>query len=110
MGGRGYAPLNVALARGAPSAARALAIDDTLSAAHTSIGGMNILRRRWRDAEDAFRRATLLDPLNADARTPERDVVERLRDQDGMGNPQLPPAHGGAGGARAGGVAGGDVR
>jgi DNA-binding SARP family transcriptional activator len=68
MGGRGYAPVNVAIARGAPSAARALAIDDTLSAAHTSIGGMNILRRRWRDAEDAFRRATLLDPLNADAR------------------------------------------
>jgi tetratricopeptide (TPR) repeat protein len=67
-GGRGYAPVNVAIARGAPSAARALTIDDTLSAAHTSIGGMNILRRRWRHAEDAFRRATLLDPLNADAR------------------------------------------
>jgi DNA-binding SARP family transcriptional activator len=68
MGGRGYAPVKVAIARGAPSATRALALDDTLSAAHTSIGGMNILRRRWRDAEDAFRRATFLDPLNADAR------------------------------------------
>jgi DNA-binding SARP family transcriptional activator len=57
MGGRGYAPVKVAIERGAPSAARALALDDTLSAAHTSIGGINILRRRWRDAEAAFRRA-----------------------------------------------------
>ena len=68
MGGRGYAPVKVAFERGAPSADRALALDDTLSAAHSSIGGINILRRRWRDAEAAFRRATLLDPLNADAR------------------------------------------
>ncbi|HKW09720.1 MAG TPA: BTAD domain-containing putative transcriptional regulator [Gemmatimonadaceae bacterium] len=68
MGGRGYAPLKVAIERGAPYATRALALDDTLSAAHTSVGGVNIMRRRWRDAEDALRRATLLDPLNADAR------------------------------------------
>jgi tetratricopeptide (TPR) repeat protein len=68
MGGRGYTPVDVAIKHAAPSAARALALDDTLSAVHTSIGGMNILRRRWRDAEDAFRRATLIDPLNAEAR------------------------------------------
>ncbi len=68
MGGRGYVPVDVAITQAAPSATRALALDDTLSAAHTSIGGVNILRRRWRDAEEAFRRATLLDPLNADAR------------------------------------------
>jgi DNA-binding SARP family transcriptional activator len=68
MSGRGYAPVDVAIARGAPAAARALALDDALSATHSSIGGVNILRRRWRDAEDAFRCATLLDPLNADAR------------------------------------------
>ena len=68
MGGRGYAPVKVAIERAAPSAERALALDDTLSAAHTSVGGINILRRRWPDAEAAFRRATLLDPLNADAR------------------------------------------
>jgi len=43
MGGRGYAPVDVAISRAAPSAARALALDETLSAAHTSIGGMNIL-------------------------------------------------------------------
>jgi tetratricopeptide (TPR) repeat protein len=68
MAGRGYAPLDVAIAHGAPAAARALALDDALSAAHSSIGGVNIMRRRWRDAEAAFGRATLLDPLNADAR------------------------------------------
>jgi len=68
MGGRGYAPVNVAIEHAAPSAAHALALDDTSSAAHTSIGGLNILRRRWSDAEDAFRRAMHLDPLNADAR------------------------------------------
>jgi len=68
MAGRGYAPLDIAISHGAPSAARALALDDTLSAAHTSIGGVNIMRRRWHEAEAAFDRATLLDPLNADAR------------------------------------------
>lgn len=68
MGGRGYSPVTVAIEHAAPSAARALALDDTSSAAHTSIGGLNILRRRWSDAEDAFRRAMHLDPMNADAR------------------------------------------
>ena len=68
MAGRGYAPLDAAIAHAAPSAERALALDDALSAAHASIGGVNIMRRRWRDAEAAFGRATHLDPLNADAR------------------------------------------
>jgi len=36
-------------------------------AAHNSIGGLNLIRRRWRDAESGFRRAILLDPHNADA-------------------------------------------
>jgi hypothetical protein len=31
------------------------------------MGGVNILRRRWGDAESALRRAILLDPQNADA-------------------------------------------
>ena len=67
MGGRGYAPCVDAIARGALCADRAMALDDTLAAAHTSIGGLNILRRRWHDAESALRRAIHLDPLTAEA-------------------------------------------
>ena len=66
-GGRDYAPLAVAIAHGAENADRALALDDALSAAHNSIGGLNLIRRRWRDAESAFRHAIRLDPHNADA-------------------------------------------
>ena len=66
-GGRDYAPLAVAIERGAENADRALSLDDTLSGAHNSIGGLNLIRRRWRDAESAFRHAIRLDPHNADA-------------------------------------------
>ena len=67
MGGRGYVPLEVAIERARMSVDRALAIDDSLSSVHTSIGGLNIIRRRWRDAEVSLRSATLIDPRNADA-------------------------------------------
>jgi DNA-binding SARP family transcriptional activator len=67
MGGRGYAPAAVAAERAAASADRALALDDTLAAAYTSIGGVHILRRHWRDAELALRNAISLNPENADA-------------------------------------------
>jgi DNA-binding SARP family transcriptional activator len=67
MGGRGYAPPVDAIERARVSAERALALDDTLSAAQTSLGGVHLLRRRWRDAESSFRRAILLDSRNADA-------------------------------------------
>ena len=53
--------------RAEASAERALLLDDTLSSVHVSFGGINILRRRWQDAETALRRATHLDPANADA-------------------------------------------
>ena len=66
-GGRDYAPLAVAIAHGAENADRALTLDDALSAAHNSIGGLNLIRRRWHDAESAFRHAIRLDPHNADA-------------------------------------------
>jgi DNA-binding SARP family transcriptional activator len=66
-GGRDYAPLAVAIERGAEHVDRALALDGALSAAHNSIGGLNLIRRRWCDAESAFRHAILLDPHNADA-------------------------------------------
>jgi tetratricopeptide (TPR) repeat protein len=67
MGGRGYAPVGDAIDRAITSAERALSLDDTRSSAHAAIGGVNILRRRWHDAESALRRAILLDPQNADA-------------------------------------------
>jgi hypothetical protein len=38
-----------------------------VSATSASIGGLNILRRRWHDAEVALRRAIALDSRNADA-------------------------------------------
>ncbi len=67
MGGRGYAPLAIASERAAAAADRALRLDDTVSATSASIGGLNILRRRWHDAELALRRSIALDPRNADA-------------------------------------------
>jgi len=67
MGGRGYAPVDHAAARAAEYAQRALALDDSRSGAHASLGGVNILWRRWQDAESALRRAIQIDPRNADA-------------------------------------------
>jgi DNA-binding SARP family transcriptional activator/Tfp pilus assembly protein PilF len=67
LGGRGYIPWAVAVERGAAYATRALAIDDTLAAAHVSLGGVSIVRRRWQDAAASLRRAVALDPQSADA-------------------------------------------
>jgi DNA-binding SARP family transcriptional activator len=67
MGGRGYAPLAVAIPHAAAAADSALRLDDTASATSASIGGVNIMRRRWHDAESALRRSIALDPRNADA-------------------------------------------
>jgi DNA-binding SARP family transcriptional activator len=67
MGGRGYVPVGDAIDIAVTSAERALSLDDTRSSAHAAIGGLNILRRRWHDAERALRHAILLDPQNADA-------------------------------------------
>ena len=67
MGGRGYAPLDVAIKHARGCVDRALALDDTLSAVHTSIGGLNIIRRRWHDARMSLGRAIQLNPRNANA-------------------------------------------
>jgi len=67
MGGRGYAPRDHAIDRAVASAERALALDDTRSSAHTSMGGVNIIRQRWAESEAALRRAIELDPLNGAA-------------------------------------------
>jgi DNA-binding SARP family transcriptional activator len=67
MGSRGYMPVGDAIDRALTSVQRAVSLDDTRSSVHVAVGGVNILRRRWRDAESALRRAMLLDPQNADA-------------------------------------------
>lgn len=67
MGGRGYAPIATAIEHAAAAADRALRLDDTASSTFASIGGVNIMRRRWPDAESALRRAIDLDSRNADA-------------------------------------------
>jgi tetratricopeptide (TPR) repeat protein len=68
MGCRGYAPVTDAIRGAEASVERARFLDDALSSVHTSIGGLNILRRRWREAEAAFRRAIVLSSENSDAR------------------------------------------
>ncbi len=67
MGSRGHMPVGDAIDRAARSAERAASLDDTRSSVHAAMGGVNILRRRWPDAESALRHAILLDPQNADA-------------------------------------------
>jgi DNA-binding SARP family transcriptional activator len=68
MGGRGYVPVARAIEHAAVNTERAQALDDASPSVFASIGGLNVLRRRWRDAESALRRAILIDPENADAR------------------------------------------
>jgi DNA-binding SARP family transcriptional activator len=68
LGGRGYIPRDVALERGTTFAMKSLAIDDTLAAAHVSLGGVHIVGHRWEDAAASLRRAVALDPHSADAR------------------------------------------
>jgi len=67
LGGRGYAPMDLAATRAAESANRALALDDSSSAVHASLGGVEIVRRRWDAAEAALRNAIRIDSRNADA-------------------------------------------
>ncbi|HSQ29207.1 MAG TPA: BTAD domain-containing putative transcriptional regulator [Gemmatimonadaceae bacterium] len=67
MGGRGYLPVAEVADRAEASARRALMFDDTLSAAHTSMGGVHFLRRQWGAAESSLRNAIQIDPQNADA-------------------------------------------
>ena len=67
MGGRGYVRRRGDRARAA-SADRALALDDACPRSYASIGGLNILRRRWRDAEARFVARFSSIRENADAR------------------------------------------
>jgi tetratricopeptide (TPR) repeat protein len=68
MGNRGYAPVADAIRCAEASVERARSLDDGASSVYTSIGGLNILRRRWREAEAAFRHAIALNSENSNAR------------------------------------------
>src|SRR5262249_10559190 len=67
MAGRAYAPAQEVATHSLASIERAMALDDSLSSVYVSLGGLNIIRRRWDAAETALRRAIELDPQNADA-------------------------------------------
>ena len=54
MGGRGYMPVVDAIAQARASAERALALDDTLSSAHTSIGGVHMSAAAGRTPKPRF--------------------------------------------------------
>ena len=49
----------------AADARRALALDDTLAEAHTSLAAVSVLNWNWEEAEREFRRALELNPNNA---------------------------------------------
>jgi DNA-binding SARP family transcriptional activator len=68
MAGRGYTPVEDAAPRAAEYVERALALDDSRSGTHASLGGVNVMLRRWEAAESALRCAIQIDPRNADAR------------------------------------------
>jgi tetratricopeptide (TPR) repeat protein len=65
LGCRGNIPTHDAADRAAPCAERALALEPSLSASHTSLGGLGMVRREWARAEAALRQAVALDPGNA---------------------------------------------
>jgi DNA-binding SARP family transcriptional activator/Tfp pilus assembly protein PilF len=67
LGGRGYLPVDEAVAHAAPCVERALALDPSLSAAHASVGGLAMMLRDWPRGDAALRQAIVLDPGNADA-------------------------------------------
>lgn len=63
--GRHGLPAEEGLARAKASALKALAIDDTLAEAHTSLGHAMVHTWEWAEAEKAFDRALELNPGNA---------------------------------------------
>jgi len=56
-----------ALPQGESAAQRALALDSNVASAHVAVGLANTFRCRWPEAEQAFRRALLLAPGDAEA-------------------------------------------
>jgi TolB-like protein/Tfp pilus assembly protein PilF len=68
LGWGGYAPPAESFQKAKPAAERALALDETLSEAHISLGIVRFLFDwDWSDAERAYQRAIELSPASADA-------------------------------------------
>ncbi len=66
--GNAYLPPNENFPKAKAYAAKALAIDDTLSEAHTAMGAVRLLYDwNWAETEKEFKRAQTLNPNNADA-------------------------------------------
>jgi tetratricopeptide (TPR) repeat protein len=64
-----YVAVNVSDAqrRGRSAAERAVALDDSLAAAHTALGHAHVESFEWSDAERELRRGIALDPRSAEA-------------------------------------------
>ncbi|HEY2109152.1 MAG TPA: hypothetical protein VGH17_04580, partial [Candidatus Acidoferrales bacterium] len=62
----GLASFEDALSRGESAAQRALSLDPNTASAHIAVGVANSIRCRWAEADQAFRRALVLAPGNAE--------------------------------------------
>ena len=63
----GLETFDAALQRGESAAQRALSLDPNTASAHVAVGLANTFRCRWREADQAFRRALVLAPGDAEA-------------------------------------------
>ena len=63
----GLESFDAALPRGESAAQRALSLDSNTASAHVAVGLANTFRCRWPEADQAFRRALLLAPEDAEA-------------------------------------------
>jgi serine/threonine protein kinase len=66
MGIMGYMPIKDAREKCREVLSKALAIDETLSNAHTTLGIVNSINFNWKDAEREFRRALELAPESSE--------------------------------------------
>ena len=63
----GLASFDASLSRGESAAQRALSLDPNTASAHIAVGLANTIRFRWPEADQAFRRALVLAPGDAEA-------------------------------------------
>jgi len=63
----GLESFDAALPRGESAAQRALSLDSNTASAHVAVGLANTFRCRWPEADQAFRRALVLAPEDAEA-------------------------------------------
>jgi len=63
----GLEPFETSLPRGEAAAQRALSLDSNTASAHIAVGLANTFRCRWPEANQAFRRALVLAPSDAEA-------------------------------------------